>query len=182
MKLQPLLLLVSASFFLFPLVHGQETVSLGKTSANWPGIEWEITRIERVEQDRLLMVVRVHAGEKAANLTLLGFPQTTPSPGTAADTDIPDPLSLRSAVLVDDATQRKYPAFGELPRKPFYGPNEMLTTIRPGEWIQMSVLFPSPPTSVAGPDGKVPVQKVSVFLPHAKAPITNLILPPPPRS
>jgi len=73
-------------------------------------------------------------------------------------------------------------ALAELPSKPFYGPNELLTTIRPGEWLQMSVLFPSPPIPAAGSDGKVPIQKVSVFLPHANDPIRNVILPPLKRS
>lgn len=182
MKLSSLLFLLSVSFLLLSPMYGQEAGRLGKTSASWPGIEFEITKIERVDQNRLLVVIRVQADEKAANPTLLGFPQTASSPGAVAGADIPDPLSLRGAVLVDDANQKKYSALAELPSKPFYGPNELLTTIRPGEWLQMSVLFPSPPIPAAGSDGKVPMQKVSVFLPHAKDPIRNVILPPLKRS
>jgi hypothetical protein len=59
------------------------------------------------------------------------------------------------------------------------GPNAMMTTLRPGNWLQMAVQFPAPPPPpTEASEGKPPVQKVSLQFPNAKLPVKDLTLPP----
>jgi hypothetical protein len=171
--------------FIAPL-RGQNEAPLGKTSSNWPGVDFEVTQIVRVAPDRLVVVVRVHTGSRAANPTLLSFPKkrissdpSTYESGLPGLPVLPDPFSLQGAVLVDNATRNKYAALADLPSKPFFGPNAAATTMRPNEFLQMAVQFPAPPPPPPDQFGKVPEQKVSVVFPHAKLPVKDLVIPPP---
>lgn len=163
----------------FPLrAQKPAAAPLGKAPSRWPGIELEIARIGRIPPAHLLLAIRVRAGAGAPPLTLLGFPRpVVPGAPVMAGDEVPDPYSLRNAVLTDPATGRKYPALADLPASPFWGPNQLISSIRPGEWVQMAVQFPAPPPPAPGPDGKVPQQRVEILLPHAKEPIRNVPLP-----
>ncbi|MEO7934188.1 MAG: hypothetical protein ABIT76_13625 [Chthoniobacterales bacterium] len=63
----------------------------------------------------------------------------------------PDPLapafSLAGAWLQDAATGKKIQALSTVPRKPYFGPLDVVTVLSKGDSIQMGVAFPFPPAA-----------------------------------
>ncbi len=174
---------LALAFTISPSIFAQDETPLAKTTSNWPGVDFEVMKIMRAAPDRVVLVVRVHAGSGAANPTFIGFVKpsnadSVPAMGPAGDPQ-PDPLSLRGASLVDVATQKNFPALAEAPSSPFVGPMALITSMRPNEWLQMGVQFPAPPTPPRDENGKVPEQKVFVVFPNAKLPTKEFVLPPP---
>jgi hypothetical protein len=169
-----------------PLV-AQEVKVLGEAASDWPGVVYQVTQIQRVNGTHLLVTVRLSVGASAENPTFVGVP---PATGWKNRADLtpeelgtgrydPTPLSLAEAVLMDQTTKATYKALPSLPATPFVGPNAVMTTLRPGNWLQMAVQFPSPPPPSPAPDGKVPVQRATILLPQANSPIKDILLPPP---
>ena len=170
-----LVVFLSAGFTIF----AQEQTPLGKTASKWTGVDFEVMKIERPAANRVVLVVRVHAGSRADNPTFIGFPRKSSPVETAKGIHpVTDPLSLKQAVLVETATQKNYPALAEAPASPFVGPIALITSMRPNEWIQMGVQFPAPPAPLPDETGKVPDQKIVVIFPNSELPTKDFVLPP----
>jgi len=163
-----------------------EEKPLGKAESNWPGVVFQIMRIQRVDGTHLLATVWLSAGASAQNPTFIGIApevdvkmyKNLPQREMDAPKFHPTPVSLTDAVLIDQTTKEQYKALPTLPTEPFLGPNLVMTTLRPGSWIQMAVQFPAPPPLPAGPDGKVPAQRATIQFSQTKRPITDIVLPP----
>ncbi|XHR29477.1 MAG: hypothetical protein ACFUZC_02735 [Chthoniobacteraceae bacterium] len=156
---------------------------LGEVDSEWPGVKFQVTQIQWIDSEHLLVTVRLVVGPGAANPTLIGIesstgaiPKSAPSQEVASGKYDSTPFSLKTAILYDEGTHQNYPALPGLPAKPFLGPNALLTTLRPGNWIQLAVQFPAPPPP---PDDQKTIseQKVTLVFPKAKGPIRHLILP-----
>lgn len=180
--------LISAFFLCAAPLVAQDAQVLGETASNWPGVAYQVTQIQRVNGGtHLLVTVRLNVGVSAENPTFIGTPPVAgwknPSDLSQEELDSgkydPTPLSLADAVMTEQTTKTTYKALPTLPATPFVGPNAMMTTLRPGNWLQMAVQFPSPPPPpTEAPGEKPPAQKVSVQFPNAKLPVNDLILPP----
>ena len=90
------------------------------------------------------------------------------------------PFSLKSTVMIDEQTQRKYDVLPPLaPAGKKYLPGGLANVLLPGEARTLSIQFASPP---APPliEGREPhKQTVSFLLTGAKGPIVRVPLPPP---
>jgi hypothetical protein len=176
-----------------------------ETATKWPGTTFKIILIKRLNVGNVLMAIRISADATAPNDTLLGFlhapvpkPVAAPVPiksvgprtgSTTSNEPIiprphsvpkpPDPFSLLTAFVIDEADQAQFNAVPQAlsSGQPFYGPSEIVTGLRPRQWLQMSVQFPLPEPPPR-PDGTVPDQKVDVTLPQALAPIKGVVVPP----
>jgi len=67
---------------------------------------------------------------------------------------VPLPFSLNGSTLTDLATGKVYANLPSIPREPYFGPMEILTSISPGGWIQLGVAFPPLPPPPLDKDGK----------------------------
>ena len=84
--------------------------NLGEVEAKWPGVLLAISRIERIQDSRLLVFVRVSATTKASpSGTFLSVGRPIPA-GVQSD-QVPEedlkPFSLASTVMIDEQTQRR---------------------------------------------------------------------------
>jgi hypothetical protein len=179
--------LISAFFLCASPLVAQDAKVLGETASDWRGVVYQVTQIQRVKGPHLLVTVRLNVGASAENPTFIGRPPVAGWKDRAKlsqkELDSgkydPTPLSLADAVLVDQATKTTYKALPTLPAAPFVGPNAMMTSLRPGNWLQMAVQFPAPPPPpTEGSGEKPPAQIVSLQFPNAKLPVKDLTLPP----
>jgi len=159
--------------------------SLGEAQTAWPGVVYQITQVQRIAGDRLLIGVRVLATAQApAKGTLFGI--ETPIPPTASKEDIlagwfvPKPFSLRGAAMTDDQTKVEYHTLDPSPTGPQYVSSDCLSTLVPGRSELMSIQFaaPPPPLDDQGHPTKEK-QTISILLPKASAPIGKIPIPPP---
>jgi hypothetical protein len=180
------------------LANGQQPATTQQKTydveAKWPGTKFTISLIKRMDVQRVMMAVQISTDTAAPNSTFLGFwPNGQPKPepvapkapfkpgvpqGPPAIAEHPNPFSLMKAYVVDEANQSQFNAVPQTisTSQPFYGPTEIITTLHPGSWVQMSVQFKLP-VPAPNPDGTVPVQKVDVSLPQAMAPVKGVIVP-----
>jgi hypothetical protein len=180
------IVLISAFLLCASPLVAQDAKVLGETASNWPGVVYQVTQIQRVKETHLLVTVRLNVGASAENPTFIGVPPVAgwQNPAELSQKELdsgkyePTPLSLADTVLVDKTTKTTYRALPTLPADPFVGPNAMMTSLRPGNWLQMAVQFPAPPPPPTDASGKTPVQKVSLQFPNAKLPVKDLTLPP----
>jgi hypothetical protein len=157
--------------------------NLGEVETKWPGILLSISRIERIQDNRLLVFVRVTATTKSSPAgTFLGMGRPVPPGANLADVPAEDlkPFSLASAVMIDEQTQRRYealPPVAAAGKK--YLPAGLSNVLLPGEARTVSVQFASPPAP-AVIEGREPhKQTVSFLLTGAKGPIARVPIPPP---
>jgi hypothetical protein len=157
--------------------------NLGEVEGRWPGIILAISRIERIQENRLLVFVRVMATAKSPSSgTYLNMGR--PIPAGADLTDVPQedlkPFSLASAVMIDEQTQRRYEALPPVaPPGKRYLPAGFSNVLLPGEARTVSIQFASPPVPPTVEDREPPKQTVSFLLTGAKGPIAKVPLPPP---
>ena len=180
-----ILLIVILSVGSLPLQAQKEgTRNLGEVETTWPGIRYQIFRIERMPPGRLLVGVRIVATPHAPpSGTLIGV--SVPIPANAAKEDLlsgrysPRPLSLGASEMIDEATEHKYQP---LPPITLAGraslPSVTLCTLRPGQAEVLSLQFAAPPVRPS-PDQGTNKQTVSFVFPNAKGPITNVPVPAP---
>lgn len=156
--------------------------NLGEVETKWPGILLSISRIERIQDNRLLVFVRVTATTKSSPAgTFLGMGR--PIPAGANLTDVPEedlkPFSLTSTVMIDEQTQRSYevlPPVATTGKK--HLPAGFANVLLPGEARTLSIQFASPPVP-RSIEGREPYkQTVSFLLTGAKGPIVRVPLPP----
>jgi hypothetical protein len=157
--------------------------NLGEVEGKWPGIILAISRIERIQENRLLVFVRVMATAKSPSSgTYLSMGR--PMPAGADLTDVPaedlKPFSLTSAVMIDEQTQRRYEVLPPLASAgKTYLPAGFSNVLLPGEARTVSIQFASPPAPPSNPGKEPPRQTVSFLLTGAKGPIARVPLPPP---
>jgi hypothetical protein len=152
----------------------------------WPGVKLVVFDIKRLDDNHVLMVIRLKSDGAATEPVMIGDLPKEAKPGPAKtqkgalndDEKLPRPFSLTSARMVDETTRLEFAALPSLPPKPYLGPNAMITTLGPGGWIQMAVCFKAPPPLPVGEDGKRPAQKVTVLFPRAAKALPGLHLPP----
>ena len=154
---------------------------IGEVDTTLPGVRYELSRIERIPHNRLLVAVRILATAKTpAEGAFLGFqPQVPRNASRDALTSgrfAPRPLSFSSSQMIDQATDLKYPALTPIPvgGKEFL-PAEVLGLLRPGQSRAVTLQF-AVPKVLAGSEGSP--QVVSFLFPNAKGPITRVAIPP----
>jgi hypothetical protein len=157
--------------------------NLGEVETKWPGILLSISRIERIQDNRLLVFVRVTATTKSSPAgTFLGMGRPVPAGANLADVPAEDlkPFSLASAVMIDEQTQRRYEALPPVaaPGKR-YLPAGFSNVLLPGEGRTVSIQFASPPAPPVIEGREPHKQTVSFLLTGAKGPIARVPLPPP---
>jgi hypothetical protein len=157
--------------------------SLGEVETNWPGIRYQLTRIERISSDRLLVVVRIVATQRApASGTFIGIkaqvPANVPKEEVGSAKYAPRPFSLASSQMVGDQTGQRYPALPPIASGRQYIPGEILTTLRPGQAEVLTVQFAAP-ASLSSVGSSTPKQTASFLFPNAKGPIGRITIPPP---
>ena len=179
------LLIVILSVGSLPLqAQKREARNLGEVETTWPGIRYQIFRIERMPQDRLLVGVRIVATPQAPpSGTLIGV--SVPIPANATREDLlsgryaPRPLSLASSEMIDEETEQKY---RPLPPVTLAGrpllPSVTLSSLRPGQAEVLSLQFAVPAVRPS-PDQETSKQTVSFVFPNAKGPITKVPVPAP---
>ncbi|MBE2178929.1 MAG: hypothetical protein IAE97_00455 [Chthoniobacterales bacterium] len=170
---------------LLPLSLTAQTPELPAVATEWPGVSYEVVRIERLPENRLLVLFQIAAGKGAAPKgTFVGVP--TPIPPNANPDDIrsgrydPKPFSIAATTMIDETTGSRYPALPPVaPPHIVYPYPEVLVTLAPGGKSRMlSLQFQAPP-ALPDASGKVPPQSVSFLLPKAKGALTRVPVPPP---
>lgn len=168
-------------------IQAQPAATLGEADATWPGVKLEITKLARIDATHVAAAVRIDVGPGAPALTLIGDPPPAglkiPANATARDIQSgkysPIPYSLTLAKLIDEGTKAEFKAERNPPLHPAFGPNTIVTSLRPGNWIQLGVVFPCPPPPPPDANGRPVPQKAAFLLPKAKHPIVHVVLPEP---
>jgi hypothetical protein len=159
---------------------------LGEVATTWPGIDYQVTAIQRIAGDRLLVVVKLFATPQTPpdgifigiNVTV---PKNTSSLFQMADTGAyrPLPVSIDGAILTDDTSHQTYATLKPNPSGQQYLSSQVIATLHPGEAQAMTIQFPIPPPPPSN-NGVVPKQTVSIQFPKAVGPITRIVIPPAP--
>ena len=153
-----------------------------EVETNWPGIQFRLDRVERILDERLLVVIRIVATAKApAAGTLIGIKPTVPADGTRGDGQRPTyelrPFSLASSVMIDDLTAQRFPALPPIfPPGREYAPSEILAHFTPGRAEVLTLQFKVPPTALRA-DSASEKHTVSLLLTSAKSPISGIPIP-----
>jgi hypothetical protein len=154
--------------------------NLGAVDTVWPGVRYELVRVERIPPDRLLVAVRLVATRQAApSGTFIGTKMSKDAPKNelVSAQYAPRPFSLASSQMVGDQTGERYPALSPITSGAQYIPGEILTTLLPGEAEILTVQFAAP-ASMASAGSRAPKQTASFLFPNAKAPIAKVEIPP----
>ena len=162
-------------------VAAQAMAGKAEVETTWPGVRFQIFRIERIP-NRLVVAVRILATEKAPPTgTFLGV--KTPIPSTASPEDVsmglydPKPFSLISSVMIDEQSGQRYPVLPSIaPPGRKYLPRTILASLMPGEAELLTIQFAAPPSFG---EGELQKQTASFLFPNAKAPITRVPIPTP---
>ena len=156
---------------------------LGTVDTTWPGIQFQVLKVQRTPGNRLLFFIVVYAKLEAPpagtfiGLKVAAAKQVLSKNGPLGHFDPFQimPFSIENSTITDEATKQTYSAV-KLP--PLGIPASTLCTLHPDESTLMTVQFPSPPP--IGPTTSVdPKQTVSILLPSARGPITKIVIPPP---
>jgi hypothetical protein len=182
---EKLVICLSIIILLCPLTaFGQQSAKKSKfeVETNWPGIHFRLDHIERILDERLLVVVRIVATAKAPGAgTLVGIKPTLPADGTRDDRQPPTyelrPFSLASSVMIDDLTAQRFPALPPIfPPGREYAPSEILAHFPPGRAEVLTLQFKVPPTALRA-DSASEKQTISLLLTNAKAPMMGVPVP-----
>ena len=184
MKLFSLLAVVTSLTLAISLRAEEQSAKL-EVETNWPGVLFSIYRLERIQDNRLLVWVRVTATSKSPpSGTLLGARPPIPSGATKADIATglynAQPFSLASAVMTDDQTQQTYPVLPPVaPPGKKYFPGELANGLLPGQGETLTIQFAAPAAPAPVEGGRPAKQTVTFLLPGAKGPIANVQVPAP---
>ena len=154
-----------------------------EVETTWPGIRFKFVRIERILDERLLVVVRIVATPRAPVAgTLIGVKPPAPSGATPEELRSgryePLPFSLESSVMIDDLTLKRFPALAPIfPPGQNYAPAAILTYLSPGRAEILTLQFKVPPSALIADGGTAEKQTVSLLLTNAKAPMTGIPIP-----
>jgi hypothetical protein len=153
-----------------------------EVETNWPGIQFRFDRIERILDERLLVVIRIVATAKAPPAgTLISAKPVPPRTQESAPTTLElAPFSLASSVMIDDLTAQRFPALPPIfPPGREYAPAEILAHFSPGRAEVLTLQFKVPPSALRPVNPGSEKQTVSFLLTNAKAPISGVPIPPP---
>jgi hypothetical protein len=161
---------------------GSQSGRFPEVETKWPGVRFQVFRIERNSLNRLVVAVRIVATDKAPpSGTFLGT--KTPIPANASPADIgtgiydPKPFSLAASEMIDDETRQKYFVLPPIaPPGLTYLPGTIVKSLLPGEATLLTIQFAIPPSPPGDENRK---QTVSFLFPNAKGPITNVLIPSP---
>ena len=151
-----------------------------EVETTWPGVRFQLFRIERIPLNRLVVAVRIFATDKAPRSgTFLGT--RTPIPANANREDIgmglydPKPFSLAGAVMIDEQSGQKYPVLPSIaPVGKQYLPSATLASLMPGQAEMLTIQFAIPPSP---PGDEAQKQTASFLFPEAKGPIAKVQIP-----
>ncbi len=163
------------------VAHAQrgEAGTSGEVETIWPGIRYQVLKLERIPPDRLVVAVRIFATRQApASGTLIGT--RIPVPANISKEEMlsaryaPRPFSLASSKMIYEQTGQQSPALPPVSSAGRnYIPGEILSTLFPGQAEVLTVQFSVPPaTEAAGQK-----QSVSFLFPNAKGPIGKVPVP-----
>jgi len=181
-RLQALLCAMVALTLLMGGAPANSAPSFPEIETTWPGVRFQLFRIERNSLNRLVVAVRIVAIDKAPpSGTFLGT--KTPIPANASPIDIdmgaydPKPFSLAAAEMTDDETGKKYFVLPPIaPPGMTYLPGTTAKSLLPGQAEILTVQFAIPPSP---PGNEFRKQTASFLFPNAKGPITKVPIPPP---
>jgi hypothetical protein len=175
------LVMCIGSLFAQEVPIGGERIPTVETK--WPGINFGIHRVDRIQENRLLVWVRVLASSAAPRTgTFLGTKPQIPASATKQEISAglynPKPFSLASSIMIDEQTQQRYPVLSPIaPPGVRYFPGELVNGLLPGQAHTLTIQFAAPPTAPPS-NGHKPSQKtVSFLLPGAKGPISKVAVP-----
>jgi hypothetical protein len=148
----------------------------------WPGVVFSLARVERIIDDRLLMVIRIVATNQApVTGTVIGTKPLVPPGATVEEVHSgrydSRPFSLAASVMIDDLTSQRFSALPAVaPPGKEYAPAEILAYLTPGRVEVATLQFKAPRWAAGVSPGK---QTVSLLLTNAKGPISGIPIPPP---
>jgi hypothetical protein len=170
---------------LLPLM-AQDKTTPPEGETNWPGIHFQIMYLARIQQNHLLVGVRLYATTEApAGGTLIGV--SVPIPANAKPSDIaagayrPSPFTMDSSTMTDELSQKTYPVVPSvaLPGHK-YRPAVLLEVLTPGQGDMVTLQFEVPPPPPPPEPGQLPIKQTLSFLfTNAKGAINKVPLPPP---
>jgi hypothetical protein len=181
MKIFAFIFIISSLALSGARAQRDEAGILGEVETIWRGIRYQVLRLERIPADRLLVVVRILATRQAPpSGTLIGtevpVPDNIPKEEAISARYAPRPFSLASSKMIDEQTERQYPALSPLPSaERNYIPGEVLGLLRPGQAEILTVQFSLP----ARTEPASQKQSVSFLFPNAKGPIAKVPVPAP---
>ena len=167
----------------------QTNVDAPKTygvDTQFPGVRFDIMKIERTVQNRLMILVCIHATHDISPQGVFLGTRVIPPPHptwqqVASGIYAPKPFSIRSTVMIDELSQQRYPTL-----RPVAAPgrgtlrDQTFARIGPGQSAFLNLQFAIPPPPPPPPDGsKPPQQTLSFLFPKAAGPIQHVPLPPP---
>lgn len=185
MKLLIALVAITNLVLLEGLTAQQPAKKIPQVEAKWPGIILSIPRLERMQENRLLVVVRVIATSKVAHSgAFLGTKPVIPPGVTQEELESNrydgKPFSLASSVMIDDQTLQRYPVLPAVaPPGRTYFPSELANNLLPGQAQTLTIQFTAPPAPPLVEGREPPKQTVSFLLTGAKGPISRLPIPAP---
>ena len=154
-----------------------------QAETDWTGIDYQLVRLERIEPNRLLALIRIFGTSKTPpEGVLLGTYVPIP-PGTKPEdmmkfAAMSRGVSLFPTVMTDDLSQTQYPALRPLQRWGYLAP-VILQRLFSGRSELCHLQFAVPPPPPPPPPGQPPpVQTLSFLIPHAKGPIAHVPIPP----
>jgi len=164
--------------------NAQQPPKRFEVETTWPGIHFKLVKVERILDERLLMVVLISATQKApVKGTLIGIRPSVPGSATLEERRSgryeAQPFSLASSVMVDDQTSQKFPALSPVaPPGKEYAAAQVFANLMPGHAEIMTLQFKVPQTSLNQAAEESPEKPtVSLLLTNAKAPMTGIPIP-----
>jgi hypothetical protein len=155
--------------------------AFAEVETTWPGVRFQLFRIERIPLNRLVVAVRIFATDKAPRSgTFLGTRTRIPANANREDIGMglydPKPFSLAGAVMIDEQSGQKYAVLPSIaPVGKQYLPSATLASLMPGQAEMLTIQFAIPPS----PAGDEPQKQTASFLfPEAKGPIAKVQIPP----
>lgn len=155
-----------------------------KVGTQWPGIDFRVVDIERIIQNRVMVVVRIEATKEApAGGTLIGSPPVIPA-YVKIEADrrrfAPTPFVVAGSTMTDESRAVAYPMLSPIaPRGHGYLPGACMASLRPGDTVMFSLQFAAPPPPPPPAPGQPPVvQTLSFLFTKATGPIAHVPLPP----
>lgn len=146
--------------------------ALASVSTEWKGVHFEIAQIQRLDENHILVAVRIRGDATATNPTLISGRMLILEDGSEEIT----PFTLIGATLSDPETGQTYPAVEGVPAEPYWGEPSIVTSLRANTWIQLAVRFKAPPPRINA-DGRRAEQKISFQFPKAKKATNPVSLP-----
>lgn len=115
-------------------------------------IKLSIANVGHSSDGRLVLGVRI-AAKLSEDLTLQGEREKAGVDQVAGEMPF-QAFTLAGSYLVDSYSNQKIEASPNLPRRPYYGPMEIVMKISKGGWLDLGIAFPKPPPPPLNKDGK----------------------------